>query len=72
MGRVVIGILSLALAWYTYTNVIARLSEFKVPWFLSFLDLDFQTKVVIGAVCAIAYVYVVYSPHPWRYGSVPG
>jgi hypothetical protein len=66
LGKITIGILSLVIAWYTYTTTIVRLRVFKVPWFLSFLDLDFQTKAVIGTVCLIGYLYIVYSPWLWR------
>jgi hypothetical protein len=67
---VAIGTVSLVTSIIAYWPLVQRLNTIVVPWFLSLLELEFGTKLLIGAVFAIAYTYVALSPFVWlRYAK---
>jgi hypothetical protein len=67
---VVIGTVSLVTSIIAYWPLVHRLNTMVVPWFLGLLELEFGTKLLIGAVFAIAYTYVALSPLVWlRYAK---
>lgn len=67
---VVLGGISLATSFFSYLQVMTYLQSIQVPWFVSTLNLEPPTKVLIAAVFGIALLYVVLSPIVWdRYLS---
>jgi len=68
LWRLLIGLISIGLSYWTYAQVVARLDQFIVPWWFSFLELDPLARAVIACVFAIGYVYVVLGPFVfWKY-----
>jgi hypothetical protein len=63
---VLIGAGSLAISLLSHWTVGTSLSNVKVPWFVSYLELTDATKLLVGIVSAFALAYVVLSPLVWR------
>lgn len=66
LGGVVIGAISLAGWSLTYAPIMANLNTVVVPWFVNLLNLEPATKLLVGAVFLIAFLYVLFSPLLWR------
>jgi len=65
LETLLIGAFSLILSVVTYYAVISTLEHVVAYWFLDLLGLGLTTKLAIGGVSAIGYIYVVLIP--WVY-----
>jgi hypothetical protein len=66
--RLLIGLVSLGLSYWTFSQVVARLISFLPWWWISFVELDFVSRAAIAVVFAIGYVYVILGPYLfWKY-----
>jgi len=65
-GSILWPALSLVSSIVLQLTVGASLVSQKVPWFVSYLGLTNETKVVIAIVSMLALGYIVYSPWAWR------
>ena len=63
---ILIGAGSLAVSLLSQWTVGASLLGEKVPWFVSYLGLTSETKLLVGIVAGFALIYVVLSPLVWR------
>jgi len=65
LETLLIGAFSLTLTVVTYFAVISTLKQVVAYWFLDLLELGLTTKLAIGGVSAIGYIYLILIP--WAY-----